>query len=442
MATDYCTNNSNSNNNISELLGTAYKNSNFKAYFSDPGRKKLLYISCGLGEDADLGTTVKYPNDDIFYNFWNDTANVSDLTNALLEYVGKFISSNDSKRDNFGSDYFDLLNPLYYFLLYYLFCIDSTHYSNQISKEAIFVNWRFFLAHNRGVASLEVCDFCIKDQFIPLTINERSNAGEIVRTHMANDPVMKNWCGCCVPRVKDYTYPEKNGKKYNFLNPFLSDDNTFPLYCESICDNPDYNNIINGNKDIIPLINGQKVYVNASGVTSGGDNQDTYERPTCNANICVIDNVTINSVGTKGKGITFNQVCPGCAGNNSSCICYSYGNDVFDKIQAGNGSMEDPVIFKQYCPNSLCYKKQANNKFQEVKCNSVSPANTGKGGDIDYNGNGLFNNLDEANIYGVDTWLFPISLTSILIVFFIAAIFTTLYRNQLEPNKKQVTEKP
>jgi len=437
MATDYCTNNINSAKNISDLLNTAYNDKKFKPFFIDDiGNKTLLFNSCGLSFNADLGTAVKYPNDDIFYNFWNGKDNVSSLTNALLDYAGGFTSK------QFINEYFDLLNPIYYFLLYYLFCIESKHYSNQISKEAIFVNWQFFLAHNRGVASLEVCDFCIKNQFIPLTINDPSKAGEIVRTHMANDPVMKNWCGCCVPRVKEYTYPEKIGKKYNFLNPFISDDTTFPLYCESICDNPDYNNIINGNQDIIPLINGNKTYVNASGVTNGGDIQLTYDQPTCNANICVIDNITINSVGTKGKGITFNQVCPGCVQNNSGCICYSYGNDVFDKIKAGNGSMEDPVIFKQYCPNSLCYKKQVNNKFQEVKCNSVSPANTGKGGDIDYNGNGLFNNLDEANIYGVDTWLFPISLTSILIVFFIAAIFTTLYRNQLEPNKKQVTEKP
>lgn len=447
MTTSFCINNKNLYvTNLNSLLNNCNGLNGFNKIFSQEPANTLLAKACGSADSNDriisiytsgvINTSIPaISNFNIFSDFWNNSSEVETFTEKINDLLLQIAISSQSVI------YYPILNDLFSYLFYYLFCVSSSNKNIfSLDNSNIINNWRYFLAHNRGIASLTVCDYCIEDQFMPYLANsDPSKAGEIIRQLLANDPIMKTWCGCCVPDKKDYEYPSNNGKKYNFLNPFFQDKIKFPLYCEGICNNPDYNiqNEIENNNDIIPLINGDKKYVNASGFLDANGNIDlSYIVPVCNSNICVIDNITIEAVSTQGKGITFSQVCPGCASRPGNCICYSYGKDVFDKINSGSGSMQDPVIFKQNCPNSLCYQKQVNGKYQEVKCNTVNPANTGKAGGINYNGNGIFNNLKEADVYGIDTWLFPISLTVIFIIFFLAAIFTTLYRNQLEPNKR------
>ena len=99
--------------------------------------------------------------------------------------------------------------------------------------------------------------------------------------------------------------------------------------------------------------------------------------------------------------------------------------------------MQDPATFRQYCPNASCYRADISGNYKEVKCNTVNPGNTGKGAGNNYDGTGVFNNLEEANVYGIDTWLFPISFLVVFIILFLGAIFVTVYRNRVMPRMRQ-----
>lgn len=90
-----------------------------------------------------------------------------------------------------------------------------------------------------------------------------------------------------------------------------------------------------------------------------------------NSSICIIDSSSINALNTS-TNINFEQVCTGCSLNPSSpCICIldvsiSTG---LEKVSAKGGSLSNPVIFKQVCPNAKCLKKDLNTgEFIESVC--------------------------------------------------------------------------
>lgn len=78
----------------------------------------------------------------------------------------------------------------------------------------------------------------------------------------------------------------------------------------------------------------------------------------CNANVCVIDNVSINAVDTTfGQLPSFTQVCPACADGTGNCVCIINAN--FNNINNIAGYDGNPINdyprFLQVCPNAQCF---------------------------------------------------------------------------------------
>ena len=422
--------------NVRQTKNTGY---DFRSVFNQDPDNSLLSSACGIPNNIlvysnnQVNTAIKTINIDqtTFYNFWGNTQQVNDFASRFRDlYTGI-----NTTGDTIINSYYENLNNLIINLLLYFLCTTKDG-NNPILQQndpqsGVLNNWRFFLANNRGTASNFVCEYCLVDYFIPSVGDKKTSAGKIVRQLLSNNPFLQRWCGCCVPQ-------EKNSPSgYDFTNPFLNKTTAekFSLNCEPICNNPDtaFGNIYD-NTSTIPLINGNSKYVNAP-IDVTPENLD-YDIALCSNTICVIDNITINTIASQGGGINFNQVCPGCTSDPGKCTCYSYGQDVWDKVKAGKSGMQDPTVFKQYCPNAACFQEQIDGSYKEVQCNSVNPGNTGKGHISNYNGTGVFNDFSEADIYGVDTWLFPISLLVIFIILFLGAIYVTIYRNRVVPRMR------
>lgn len=459
----FCTTNNNlkfSTTSLNKILSDCNNNiitpdknqaNSFNYVFGPDEDNQLLSRACGIPAPVNIfnarkGNTGPYPfNNNVpnapdqatFYNFWGQQ-------NQIVSLYSKIIDLFASRGNNQLDDIYTNLNNLFGALFYFFLCTaspttgDIPKLSQDDKNVNILNNWRFFLSNLRGISSINTCNYCLEDYLLPSVKNKPSNAGGIVRNLLANNPFLRGWCGCCIPQSDKINF---GGVNYDFSNPFINKTNLddYPLYCEPVCNTTGELNDFTDKSIIIPLIEGDPKYVNAVVSKSLTSNNYTYLPPTCNNTICVISDIAIDTIATKGKGINFNQVCPGCAkpGQAGKCTCYSYGNNVIDKISSGTNGMQDPATFKQECPNSFCFEEQSNGRYKEIKCNSVNPGNTGKVPNNNYNGNGLFNDLSESNIYGVDTWLFPISLLIILIILFLGAIFVTVYRNRIVPRKRQ-----
>jgi hypothetical protein len=109
-----------------------------------------------------------------------------------------------------------------------------------------------------------------------------------------------------------------------------------------------------------------------------------YNNPTtgstlqCNANVCVIDAVQINSISSAGITPSFNQVCPACADGNGNCICIidATFNTTIPSIKGenGEGALNSQPKFNQYCPNSQCYEVDPyTNQYVPVPCSNNLP---------------------------------------------------------------------
>jgi len=431
-------------------IGSASSPHVFRSLFSQTPQNENLSQACGIansginasdniytgvGEKAVINQNIKNAVIDsaTFYNFWSVQANAVNLAdNFIALFAGDFTGE-------FADNYYPYLNPLISKLFYYLVCTVSPKGSTPALRAddpnvVVLNNWKYFLANIRGISGIQTCNFCIDDYIMPAVGVNTDNAGGIIRNLLSNNPFLRGWCGCCIPQSKDHLYNKKN---YNFLNPFITKNNTgdYPLYCEPVCNNPGPLNDITNESLIIPLISGVSTYVNAP----IPDSNPLYEVPVCSDTICVISDIEIKTIASKGGGINFKQVCPGCAasGNEGKCICYLTSTGVADKISAGDSGMQDPATFRQYCPNASCYRADISGNYKEVKCNTVNPGDTGKGAGNNYDGTGVFNNLEEANVYGIDTWLFPISFLVAFIILFLGAIFVTVYRNRVMPRMRQ-----
>jgi hypothetical protein len=105
----------------------------------------------------------------------------------------------------------------------------------------------------------------------------------------------------------------------------------------------------------------------------------------CNANVCVIDNVAINSIDTEGASPTFTQVCPACADGSGNCICIinaTFDTTISGMLGADGQSINTPAKFTQICPNSQCYINNAlTGTLEQVPCaDSVSKKLLAKSG--------------------------------------------------------------
>jgi len=151
------------------------------------------------------------------------------------------------------------------------------------------------------------------------------------RSEILGNPEIADFCGCVAPpsTAQDY-YNQIIGK----LNPA----------CDPIC------NTISSVKNVNP---------------------DTGYLNQCSANVCVIDNVIINAIDTKGASPTFTQVCPSCInGGNCLCIIDSTFDNTITSIQGTDGQpINTAERFTQYCPNSQCYENNpVTGQFDEVEC--------------------------------------------------------------------------
>lgn len=135
------------------------------------------------------------------------------------------------------------------------------------------------------------------------------------RNMIGSSQVLMEWIGCFSPNL---VYKDSNG---NMVEKFSGN-----------------------NKSCDPLCYGlNKIQI----VDENGDNQ------VCNANICVLNNINIDSVGN--QNISFTQVCPACSDTkNSNCLCIIDESipGILGKVN-GLGNTND---FKQNCPNSTCLK--------------------------------------------------------------------------------------
>jgi hypothetical protein len=381
---------------------------NFKNIFSQSDNLIYLQGACGINFDPFTTDATKWPSLpdlDIFYTFWEEFSQVEQFT-TLIEDI-----SLDSIYNQGDEIYFTAFNNFIYFLLKVFFC---TKYNNSyplLTKnspaQGQLDNWRYFLINSRGVGTLFLPPLCQQGYF-------NNQKGLALRKRLANDKYLDNWCGCAL--AKDDT------------NPYVK---SVLLQCEPIC-----NNI-----DTIPLFYGTSSYVNAPVSDNVVVGFDSYTKAECSATICVIDDINIQTIASKGKGINFDQVCPGCANNPGQCLCYSIGENNFDNMATKDGGgMQNPVNFKTNCPNSLCYVRDINGNLKQIKCNTVNPANTGKdngnraGGN--YNGDGNINSLQDVYDFGVNDWYFPLAIFIIFIIFFLGVIYVSSYRNKVISKEK------
>jgi hypothetical protein len=159
----------------------------------------------------------------------------------------------------------------------------------------------------------------------------------------------KSMPGVCEP-VQSYMCNQCNRDQITSSNAFL----TF-CGCNSnpaLTNNTFYNSTIMPNFDPAcdPLCTNSKSIQNVN-TTTGITDQ-------CNANVCVIDNVSINAVNTTfGQLPSFTQVCPACADGTGNCVCIINAN--FSNISSIAGYDGNPINdfprFLQVCPNSQCF---------------------------------------------------------------------------------------
>jgi hypothetical protein len=172
----------------------------------------------------------------------------------------------------------------------------------------------------------------------------------------------KSMPGVCEP-VQSYMCNQCNRDQITSSNAFL----TF-CGCVSnpvLTNNTFYNNTMsNFDPACDPLCTNSKAIQNVD-TTTGITDQ-------CNANVCVIDNVSINAVNTTfGQLPSFTQVCPACADGTGNCVCIINAN--FSNISSIAGYDGNPINdyprFLQVCPNAQCFATNpATGIYEQTDC--------------------------------------------------------------------------
>ncbi len=164
---------------------------------------------------------------------------------------------------------------------------------------------------------------------------------ECNRDEIVANPVLVKFCGCVAPT-------NNNNSFYN------SSMTNFDPSCDPLCNRVDTVKLIDTTTGVQDL---------------------------CNASVCVIDSVIINSISSTGVEPTFNQVCPACANGKGNCICIidATFDSTITSIKGNDGTLIDNNIkFTQYCPNSQCFiSDPQTGLFQQVECASKLPKGTG-----------------------------------------------------------------
>jgi len=172
----------------------------------------------------------------------------------------------------------------------------------------------------------------------------------------------KSMPGVCEP-IQSYMCNQCNRDQINSSNAFVT-------FCgcvsnSNLTNNTFYNNTLsNFDPACDPLCTNSKAIQNVD-TTTGITDQ-------CNANVCVIDNVSINAVDTTfGQLPSFTQVCPACADGTGNCVCIINTN--FNNINSIGGYDGAPINdyprFLQVCPNAQCFATDpTTGLYQQTDC--------------------------------------------------------------------------
>jgi hypothetical protein len=148
--------------------------------------------------------------------------------------------------------------------------------------------------------------------------------------------------------------------------------------------------------------------------TIKGANPTNGTPEACNANVCVMDAVSINSISSTGVVPTFNQVCPACADGQGNCICIidATFDSTIPSVKGADGiSLSTQARFNQYCPNSQCFIADPQTGiFQEVQCSDRLPKS------------------ESDAAVKIPTWV--IIALIVLLIFFLIAIFAYKYQTE------------
>lgn len=165
------------------------------------------------------------------------------------------------------------------------------------------------------------------------------------REELSLNPIRGFWCGCFTPIPKFY---------YDKNLPSFNTPGNSP--CDPLC----YNRL-------------------NIGLYTPEVNDKLDNRIECTANICVIDNVSINSFSSSGN-INIRQICTGCATGGGNCLCFLNVStpDLVNKITSGDDGMATQVKYLQVCPNSICFNQNPVTGVETpVNCNEYNIPSTG-----------------------------------------------------------------
>lgn len=160
---------------------------------------------------------------------------------------------------------------------------------------------------------------------------------------ISNTPSIANWCGAYIPPPPDQTDIYYQQLSPGAVVPYNSPDNP---------GDPDVGLI-----PCFPLYKATTVqlFQPSSGIPY-----------YCNNNVCVIDDVLIQSDQAGGTNVQYTQVCPGCSNDpDTVCTCIISSSDLTGTID----DMGISTTFNQYCgTNSTCYEADATGNLTLVQC--------------------------------------------------------------------------
>ncbi len=219
----------------------------------------------------------------------------------------------------------------------------------------------------------------------------------------------------------------------NFLDVLLDSCNTFPGICEPVqsymcnaCNRdqiqaskvfikfcgcqapPDPNNFFNDiSKNLDPSCD--PLCTNSLAIKNV--NPTTGITQQCNANVCVINNVTIKAVDTTfSQAPNFTQVCPSCSDGTGNCVCIidATFSDITNINDYNGNPINDLPKFNQVCPGAQCYiVDPVTGKYVSKACE-----------DSLYNSKGqLLKNLDLGPSVKFPVWIIVIAGILLLVAF-------------------------
>jgi len=415
-----------------DVYQTAINNMYTKVLYRDSDsleREKKNYLLQILGFPVPSSPPTKYPslvnslppNYDVennsgpslrrFYTNWNNASNISQFLTIFSDYItDPFLANQDSSIDAnnvtnyflaifFTNNVFDIFtntlleskptfvpegDPNYTPLLgkiqtFFNFKTDPTLGVGKLGGDYInsqcMLNFKNYLLTNNTVKNNEELlnslndgsiqfppyengsfnwddNFFVKQGTNPAPNSNNSVLSKLIspyRNSVSVNNTLLEWCGCFIPPSQAMFTALGTAPKD------LSD-----ISSSTLCD---------------PLCIADQAVKRYSSLT---DETNTNNLLQCDANICLMSNISINFQNSS-DAISFEQLCNGCVNNPTKpCLCImdissmSYMN----KITYRGQSLLNEGIFKQICPDSVCYTLN-NGELKSTTCNSSLAGYTG-----------------------------------------------------------------